>query len=110
MKRGHILILSLLPVTGMLFWWGWSVADTGRAPNGTSRVESTRALERRPDVQSQTPERVRTAAQRKIPDVHLEQNDGIAFAEIDPRIDELDVMEILLEIESKELGKETAPC
>lgn len=48
-----------------------------------------------------TLERVRTAAQRKLPDVTLNQKEDIVFVDIDPRIEELDVMEVLLEIETE---------
>jgi hypothetical protein len=48
-----------------------------------------------------TLERVRTAAQRKLPDVTLNQKEDIVFVDIDLRIEELDVMEVLLEIETE---------
>lgn len=101
MKRSHILILSFLPVIGILFWWGWAAKDGDRVPEPTSQVGSLRPQDRRSVNPSQTLARVRTAAQRRLPEISLENHDETTFVEIDPRIDELHVMEVLLEIETE---------
>lgn len=101
MKRSHILLLSFLPVIGILSWWGWAAMDGDRVPEPTSQVGSLRPQDRRSVNPSQTIARVRMAAQRRLPEISLENQDEITFAEIDPRIDELDVMEVLLEIETE---------
>lgn len=63
--------------------------------------DSTRMRERKPERQARTLERVRTAAQRTLPGIPLEKQESTVFARIDPAIDELDVMEVLLEIETE---------
>lgn len=102
MKRKRILISLLLPLTAFLLWWGWPTTEPRQATGAAPHVESTtNPRDRRPAAHSQTLDRVRTAAQRKLPDTSLKDKDEITFAEIDPAIDELDVMEVLLEIETE---------
>jgi len=93
MKRTTILFLFLLPISAILIWWEWSAKDPGMALDATPQTEPTRARERSTTTQAQTLARVTAAAQRRLPEVSLENKDGIAFAFIDPQIDELNIME-----------------
>lgn len=46
-------------------------------------------------------ERVKVAAQRKLPGVNWDQGLDKPFATVDPGIDELSVLEVLLEVETE---------
>lgn len=99
MNRLSVWVSSL--IAGILLWWGWSAIQDEKPKNGSSSSAVERIRPARIERDALILERVRTAAQRKLPNVRLNGKEGVVFAEIDPEIDELDVMEILLEIESE---------
>lgn len=100
-KRSHIFISFLTLIIGMLVWWGWTFNLADSPTRDSALVEPQKPRGKRVTRENNTLERVRTAAQRKLPDVTLNQKEDIVFVDIDPRIEELDVMEVLLEIETE---------
>jgi acyl carrier protein len=101
MKRSHLLVLSTFLITGIMAWWWWPVSKPVGSSVDPSQGETVRSRARRIAPEARTLERVRTAAQRKLPEVRFDHKEDLPFAGIDPGIDELDVMEILLEVETE---------
>ena len=101
MRQKTMIASSLCLVTGMIIWLGWAAVRENPPESTVPAFDTPRLREKRLSRESQTLERIRSAAQRKLPDVNLDQKERVVFSEIDPQIDELDVMEILLEIETE---------
>lgn len=100
MKGSHILIGIL--VVGLAGWWMFSGPD--RIPTQEPQPPSSqpdRARDARPDRDGRILSRVRAAAATRLPEVDFGGRESLPFAEIDPGIDELDVMEVLLAVETE---------
>jgi acyl carrier protein len=88
-------------LAGFVLWLAWPLKheQVSRVAGITTKAPVLKQA--RFAKKSLTLERIRTTAQRRLPQVRFEGKEDVAFAEIDASINELDVFEVLLEIEAE---------
>lgn len=99
--RPLILLVLSLCLVGSWVWWRYGGSSGLETPPQRPIIDTQSKLDRRTTKSWATLQRVLAAAQRKLPDIDLRQRENQPFSQIDPSIDELQVMEILLEIETE---------
>jgi acyl carrier protein len=74
-----------------------SVSASSQAPASSAARSS---MSKNP-MKSQILDRVRSIAQRRLPEVKFHGHEEMKFSQLDPAVTELDVMEILLAVETE---------
>ena len=100
MKRLVLFLLISLTILAIWKFFSSNQIEISES-NQASLTSSANSRIRNNQKNSQTLERVRSAAQRRLPAVKFDGQEKTKFSDFDSVIEELDVMEILLSVETE---------
>jgi len=100
MKRLALFLLISLTILAIWKFFSSNQYEISE-PNQASLTSSANSRISNNQKNSQTLERVRSAAQRRLPAVKFDGQEKTKFSDFDSVIEELDVMEILLSVETE---------
>jgi acyl carrier protein len=101
MKKFHYILVILFLLTLTALWVTFN--HQNHASIFENAVQTSPAKMRGSPHSSDhsTTDRIRMVAKRRLPNVDFQQREDVVFADIDPKIDELEVMELLLAVETE---------
>ncbi len=100
MKRLILCLLIFLTILAIWKFFSFNQMEISES-NEASLTRSTNSRISKNQKNSQTLERVRSAAQQRLSAVKFDGQEKTKFSDFDPVIEELDVMEILLAVETE---------
>jgi acyl carrier protein len=101
MKKSHYIFLILFLLTLTAFWVAFDHQNhAGMSENAVQKAPAKMRVSQHSSDHA-TIDRIRMVAKRRLPNVDFQQREDVVFADIDPKIDELEVMELLLAVETE---------